>query len=421
MTNIFLRQGEPAPNDIRLRDPNVADPTGKALLGRSSPQAPGQSWLPLGSALVLLAASVVSAPFVPVDFARASSTRSVPVDQVSRNALLYSEVPFYQNDWRPAKQPQLSVGRVHRVNPLIFSEVPFAQTDWRPVRQPTNSVSRDLQPAPALYTNPVPFSLLDWNYALNASRWLPPTPYPNLVVNSVVVPPPFAQYDWPTTKVVRSATPQAAPYNDNLFTNPIPFAQYDWRSGSAIQGRAPDAVQPWPNFYAIVVSYPFAQYDWPRVSSPKASLPQATSNNPLLLSEVPFAQFDWPRVLPRPLNPPQPQPFNGELYVNLVPFAQFSWPRVQVVRSSPPQATPYNDQLYRNAFPFAQYSWPRVLPVEVLPPPHPTNIAPLSQTFTPSTRVAVTSSEYRVTIVLGGNREAKTTADNRGASAFPKT
>lgn len=150
--------------------------------------------------LNLYAPTITPAPFVQYDWAKSARILAPRSDSFSSPIALYglNPIPFAQLDWSKPFAVARIPTPVQLRNSLIYSEVPFNQPAWQPARS-IQSLT-----------------------AASAS---------NLAISGViVVPVPFAQYNWPSTFRVR-ATPRDNSVSTPLALfglNPIPFALYDW-------------------------------------------------------------------------------------------------------------------------------------------------------------------------------------------------
>lgn len=134
-----------------------------------------------------LLSGVVQAPFSQMVWTAASFPAS-RVDQGSRNALIYSEVPLTRFDSPPSRSPVNRVVSTPGQLSLLLTAVPFNQSDW-----PSARTLRSTQVLPQPY---------------NVNIYAPPVPSTTS---------PFAMYDWS-----RSWSPALTPlsptaYNINLF------------------------------------------------------------------------------------------------------------------------------------------------------------------------------------------------------------
>lgn len=284
------------------------------------------NWVPLGSAMALIAV-VTAAPIVPqVQPAAARPIISPPQLAVFNPNLFTNPLPFAKLDWNfakgtpawlpgsaypnlvingttvaapfaqyiwpPVSQPRAAAGRPYVANPDMYSS-PFAQYVWATVVQPRSAASlpyianldmysspfaQYIWPAvaralpatgsnylanPNLFTNPLPFSKTDWNVARNVPTWLPGTTYPDLVINTVVQPSPFAQYDWRPVKQPLPSVARVFHTNPGFFTNPIPFAKYDWsKPFMPVPSPAPRPLLNVNMFIPPLVLTPIFPLDW---------------------------------------------------------------------------------------------------------------------------------------------------------------
>lgn len=368
---------------------------------------------PLGSPGVLLAAIVAAAPFFntialgsattfpdaassvapqpqrnpnlypnPIPFAQYQWPRVTPLGpSVSRQAVFNSElflnpIPFAQYDWSKPKQPPAKAADVYQpygnFYPFAVINAPFYQSAW-----PSVSSVKPVPPQAStynsqIYTNPIPFNTrMSGSVSLfDMTPTLPGTPAYNLnLYGTTALSPPFIPILWGGAASVDFVLSPLHQVNyAGMYSQPVIPLQYG--GGTFISGKAADVYQPYQNFYPfVVVTAPFYQTSWPSVSPVKPVPPQPIPyNDQLYTNPLPFAQYDWSKpfqIAPRAADVYQPYQNFYPLTVIFAPFYQSSWPSVNPVKPVPPQATPYNSELYTNPIPFAQYDWSK--PVSIAP------------------------------------------------------
>lgn len=389
-------------------------------------------------------------PFGPYDYGEGPSRippfRPDATQPLNPN-LFTNPIPFAKFDWFPVGQPPNSPPQALPYNINVFTNpIPFAKFDYPPVEQPPWSPPQAVPYNINIFTNPIPFAQFDWSHpfvptpyfplptqALNLQLFTNPIPFFNFIVQPLVALPffastvpynvplytvtvvaaPFAQYDWPITKMPRPQVDATRALNPNIFTNPFPFTPIDYSAITPRISRAPDQAYYNLNVYTVVVvAAPFVPINYSKSFFPRALLSdasQATSINllpdPTLFMQVswfgsgstprfnlpdqqpynqslysgvvvqaPFITIDWSKpFFPRAL-PPDPQSLNIQLFTNPIPFFNLDLKGVNKPTGTPDLSVPYNVNLYGVVVvaPFAQYDWskpfpPRPAPVQAQP------------------------------------------------------
>ena len=273
--------------------------------------------------------------------------------------------PVLGPEKQPPNAPQILMGSPtallappaqNPIIPLDFSK-PFFPRVTVDATQPTNI---------NLFTNPIPFGPFDYQISHDVISSPPqPQPYnPNIFTNPI----PFGPYDWNKTVRVPGLPPQAAPYNLNVYTPPapVPFAQYDWAPAHTIRslpGLSDQAI------WALVE--PFIPNDLSKSEFPYYPPPQPQPYNPNVYqpptAPAPFLNVDYSK----PFFPPNvPGQIFGAIVDVTFPFNQYDWSKTTFL---PPRAP---DQIYPNIalvvgppppMPFAQYDWPLTHTIRSLP------------------------------------------------------
>jgi hypothetical protein len=334
------------------------------FLPRRSPQ----------NALVLTSSVTTTTPFSKVDWSNAFRLPDFLPPPQPYNILIYSGVPFSQDDWSARVQtvdsspPPAQPYNLNLYSPTIAA--PFSQTDW-PRVSPVGS--REGFSDQAIWSFEIPFSQTDWPKANTVRRIAPDqAAYNQNIYTVTVTAAPFSQTNW------------AAPFGNRYFPSAqvaggiiditLPFAQFDWSKPFSVISSPPQA-RPYNLNIAIptVTAKPFAQTDWPRVRPIIPS--EGFSDQAIWLFEIPFHQTDWSKTRFAVFLPPA-QPPNINLLSNPQPFAQYDWLHPFV----PPLGRPVTQQpnypnFYKNPQPFAQLDWIKPIRVPTVPgAPLPLNV-----------------------------------------------
>jgi hypothetical protein len=340
-------------------------------------------------------------PFGPYDYNKVWPPQpSRPFDQQPNYPNFYpNPVPFGPFDWsKPQKPPVAKEQPVWSVNINLFTNpVPFGPFDWsKPF------VQRPLQVVPALpnialttvsvappffnpdfskpffvqvrvdqtrstninlFTNPFPFTPVDYNISHDVVSSPPQAqPYNILIYTNPV---PFGPYDYnKVQKPAPAREPPAWSVNINLMTNPVPFGPFDWNKQWPPLPSRPFEPQPnYPDFYPNPV--PFGPFDWSRPSAVRAipQLPAPAYN--ILIYSAPFAPIDFSISRPLRSTPDQVYPNLALTAIapTAAPFVPFDWAKPYFPRTQADQTQQTNINIFTNPVPFGPYDYNRVQPL----------------------------------------------------------
>lgn len=142
----------------------------------------------------------VQPPFAQLYWPSVFGIRTVLINPQLRNAEVFSEVPFYPQDFLKPFTVKSTPVEPQLRNPNIFSEVPFYQLDWSNTSR-VNLIPTSAFPNIALL-NPVvvPFSLVDWSKSYQIQS-VKSDIYPNIVIlQPSVSGQPFTWQNWSFSK-----------------------------------------------------------------------------------------------------------------------------------------------------------------------------------------------------------------------------
>lgn len=244
-------------------------------------------------------------PFAQYDWPKVQSVKYVSSDATDPSEMWLFPVatvsPFYTQDFSTSKRlPNIPVA----VSPnLVLNQfsTPFVNNPVNNTKDLVGLLDQTQQTNINLFTNPIPFAQLDYSKTGNIPDWAPPTAYPNLVINTTVVPNPFIPVDYNRVFTPVIAKPDQQALNINIYTNPIPFGPYAWNSMRAAKASIDPQL---PNLVILQpIGAPFSQLDWSKAYrvNPKSSnqndLPNllliqpASPSNPLGI----YGWLDWSR------------------------------------------------------------------------------------------------------------------------------
>lgn len=349
-------------------------------------------------------------PFGLNDFGKPVTIESVPAALQPNNLVLAAVVvqaPFGLDDWSIAVRVKTLVPDQIQRNPLIFSEVPFNNPDWSKPQTVDSVPLLTLSNNVNLLANPIPFAQYDWSKPQQSPIWQGAISS-NFNVNLNVIPiaPPFVPIDWSKPFRVAGLPPGSGPVNINLFTNPVPFGQIDLSSS---RGPQVTTSVSYPNF-SLVNGVPFIPTDFSSSRNLSTTLPTIYPNLSLLNNPAPFTPIDLsfsyrPRLTPQ--NVQTFSPFN--LALSVVPFVQSYWPAMARYRPAPQNQVGQNNLAIGpvNPIPFSQLHWPNTRSVGSFYPRMTLSLSVYAIGTFASNRITYAIAEQRVTFSTKETRVVK--------------